>query len=116
MSKAKAARRAAGLRKKAAASTALTAATYAWCWCDAWGSHPALVRLTDGLMVPCTHTPARRGEPACPMPHDWAGMGDTRTAWAKPLGADTYSRTSPLRPITDAAVTAAADAAFAAIR
>ena len=92
-----------------------TTARYTTCWARVWGQHPVLVRATDGLMVPCTHSPARRGEPACPMPRNWRGDGDTRGAWAKPLGADRYDTCGRMTDVTSPDVVAAADAAFAAV-
>lgn len=116
MSKAKAARRAAGLRNKAAKAVALATATYSIATrVDVWGGHPALVRIADGLMVPCTHSAPRRGEPVCALPSDWANVGDRDNAWAKPWSAGQFGRMAGCSTavVTDAALVAAADAAFA---
>lgn len=111
--------------------TVTTASTrYAWCFAevttrrrdgstDRWGNHPCLVRLTDGLVMPCTGAAPRRGEPVRPMPADWMGRpyirgGVVARPWAKPLAAGAHVRSASLHPITRPDVVAAADAAYEA--
>ena len=64
--------------------------------------HPVLVRASDGLMVPCTHT--RRGRGAVALPAGWADDGDTRVAYAKPAARGFHpvtrrTRREGLRPL-----------------
>ena len=57
--------------------------------------HPVIVRVSDGLMVPATHT--RRGRHAVALPPGWADDGDGRVAWAKPMHAGRYALTRRTR-------------------
>ncbi len=88
-----------------------TTAKYAECIGRVWGTHPCIVRLSDGLMIPATGSAARRGEPACPLPANWRGDG-YGPAWLKPLGAGRYARLGRMAPVTRPDVIAAADRAF----
>lgn len=79
-------------------------------------AHPVIVRISDGLMMPITGSPARRGEPYAPMPSNWLNDGRMQAAWAKPLEAGRFQyvdgRRGALRPLTRPDVVAAADRAF----
>ena len=109
-------RRAAGARK--AAQTA--AAQYvALTRVDAFGGlpHPAIVRVADGQMVPCTHRAPFRGEPVIKLAANWLNDGDMEPGFMKPLEADVFARCAGCVKsiIIDPAVIAAAAAAFAVV-
>jgi hypothetical protein len=111
MSKTKEARRAAAARRKAAAADARY---FILTQVDWMGSHPAIVRAADGLMVPCSHSAPRGAQAGVPLPANWAQDGDCTPGWARATEADRYGRMPGCvrRPVS-AALEALADKAFA---
>lgn len=79
--------------------------------------HPVILRSSDGLMVPVSHTGSRFGEPAIAFPANWANDGDDRKGFAKPLHLGRYPLTKRtaregMHPLRDD-LTALADRCFA---
>ena len=79
------------------------------------GRHPVIVRLADGLMLPCTHNADGRG--VVELPLNWLRDGDTQKGYAKPNHLGRYQLTARtladgLQPLA-ADVVAYADRAFA---
>ena len=111
MSKTKDRARAAAARRKAAAPEARYFILTQVEW---MGSHPALVRVADGLMVPCSHSAPRRGQAGVPLPGNWASDGDMTPGWARATEAGSYSLMAGcVLRAAGAALEALADEAFA---
>ena len=56
--------------------------------------HPVIIRLSDFMMIPCTHNPNGKG--AVALPTNWKRDGKRAPAYAKPAHVGHY----PLSPIS----------------
>ena len=120
MSKTKEAKRAAAARKAAALKAAASSRYYVLSLVDCTAAlgkpHPALVRCSDGLQVPCSHSGPRRDQTGSALPAGWAQDGDTVPGWARTSECGAYTRAAGcVRRSLPASLEEVADRAFAGL-